>query len=105
MKKFIFMSALILGGCDLDGGVSDCKDKIRQMAVSPSSVEFLDVKEVSSERTSIGRDAVYEITFDAKNRMGVPLRGIARCDVAIFDSGRPTASSIIRLTDHLGNPL
>jgi len=89
----------------MDGGVSDCKEKIRQLAVSPSSVEFVSVKTLSDTRRAFGRAVVYEITFDASNRMGGALRGIATCDVAIFDNGRPAATSIIKLTDHRGGSL
>ncbi|RJF94845.1 hypothetical protein D3874_03250 [Oleomonas cavernae] len=74
------------------------------MAVSPSSVDFISVKQTADDRWALGRDLLYEITFDASNRMGVPLRAIATCKAALYDDGQVKVY-VTKMVDHQGNPI
>lgn len=101
-KIIIFLAGAVCAGCDLVNGVPECKEKIKEMTFSPSSVEFVSVDMISDDMGTIIRKLRYELEFDARTKMNVPLRYLAVCDVLVLDSGRSTSAAITKLTDNQG---
>ena len=69
MKKYIFISLLLIAGCEVGNPEVDkiikAKSKVRSMVNYPDTLDFHDLQ------TSVSGNKV-TLTFSAKNAFGVP---------------------------------